>query len=117
MTARLARPLVRTAAGLGRATLVPHAVKSIEATHAPGPSRAVRPTLVQLHLWTRPEDVVYLRQIAAERDQTVSAVVRSIVRAYRRSRTAHGVEPARPGHDAGRTTVSGETAWRQFVAN
>ena len=45
-------------------------------------------SLVQLHLWTRPEDLVYLRQIAAERDQTVSAVVRSMVRAYRRSRGA-----------------------------
>jgi hypothetical protein len=48
---------------------------------------------VQLHLWTRPEDLVYLRQIAAERDQTVSAVVRSIVRAYRRSRTVQAIEP------------------------
>jgi hypothetical protein len=48
---------------------------------------------VQLHLWTRPEDLVYLRQIAAERDQTVSAVVRSIVRAYRRSRTVQPIEP------------------------
>jgi hypothetical protein len=50
-------------------------------------------SLVQLHLWTRPEDVVYLRQIAAERDQTVSAVVRSIVRAYRRSRAVQAREP------------------------
>jgi hypothetical protein len=78
--------------GLGRATLVPDVEKSIEHASAPGPSRAARTALVQLHLWTRPEDVVYLRQIAAERDQTVSAVVRSIVRAYRRSRAAQGDE-------------------------
>ena len=61
----------------------------------PVPVRPSRPALVQLHLWTRPEDLVYLRQIAAERDQTVSAVVRSIVRAYRRSRAAQPVEPGR----------------------
>jgi hypothetical protein len=54
-----------------------------DARPLPGPS-----DLVQLHLWTRREDIAYLRQVAAERDQTVSAVVRSIVRAYRRSRTA-----------------------------
>ena len=54
-----------------------------------------KPSLVQLHLWTRPEDLVYLRQIAAERDQTVSAVVRSIVRAYRRSRAAQPIESER----------------------
>ena len=54
-----------------------------------------KPSLVQLHLWARPEDLLYLRQIAAERDQTVSAVVRSIVRAYRRSRAAQPVEPDR----------------------
>jgi hypothetical protein len=47
-----------------------------------------RSEFVQLHLWTRREDVVYLRQIAAERDQSVSAVIRAMVRAYRRSRTA-----------------------------
>jgi hypothetical protein len=50
--------------------------------------RATRADLVQLHLWTRREDLAYLKQVAAERDQTVSAVVRSIVRAYRRSRAA-----------------------------
>ena len=72
---------------------MPDADKSIEDPRAPSPSRAGRTTLVQLHLWTRPEDVVYLRQIAAERDQTVSAVVRSIVRAYRRSRAAQSIEP------------------------
>jgi len=78
--------------GQGRATLVPDAVDSIEHPHAPGPPRAARTALVQLHLWTRPEDVVYLRQLAAERDQTVSAVVRSMVRAYRRSRAAQVIE-------------------------
>jgi hypothetical protein len=52
-------------------------------------------SLVQLHLWTRREDLVYLRQIAAERDQTVSAVVRSIVRAYRRARPAQPLESDR----------------------
>ena len=46
--------------------------------------------LVQLHLWTRREDLHYLRQIAAERDQSVSAVIRAMVRAYRRSRTTQG---------------------------
>ena len=81
------------------------AENSIEDARAPRPSRATPTTplahehakdgaLVQLHLWTRPEDVVYLRQIAAERDQTVSAVVRSMVRAYRRSRAAQANEPA-----------------------
>jgi len=93
---------------------VPDAEKSIEDPRAPRPSR-VTPTppahehakdgaLVQLHLWTRREDVVYLRQIAAERDQTVSAVVRSMVRAYRRSRAVQPNEPA--GRDeSGTATV------------
>ncbi len=64
-------------------------VKSLEEVREPSP--APRSALVQLHVWTRPEDVMYLRQIAVERDQTVSAVVRSIVRAYRRSRAAQPV--------------------------
>ena len=73
---------------------MPDAGKSfVESSDVEGP-RSPRPTLVQLHVWTRPEDVTYLRQIAAERDQTVSAVVRSIVRAYRRSRAAQAAEPA-----------------------
>jgi hypothetical protein len=73
---------------------VTDAEKPTDDPRVPTPLRTARTTLVQLHVWTRPEDVVYLRQIAAERDQTVSAVVRSIVRAYRRSRTAPSVEPA-----------------------
>ena len=73
---------------------MPDAEKPLDAPCVQEPSRAARTALVQLHVWTRPEDVVYLRQIAAERDQTVSAVVRSIVRAYRRSRAAQSVEPA-----------------------
>ena len=84
--------------------------KSIAEVRAPEPLRAARATLVQLHLWTRPEDLVYLRQIAAERDQTVSAVVRSIVRAYRRSRASQAAEPARPAQDAARATASGKPA-------
>ena len=70
---------------------------SIAEVRAREPLRAARATLVQLHLWTRPEDLVYLRQIAAERDQTVSAVVRSIVRAYRRSRASQAVEREESG--------------------
>lgn len=73
---------------------MPDADKSTEDARMPGAPRAARAGMVQLHLWTRPEDVAYLRQIAAERDQTVSAVVRSIVRAYRRSRAAQSAEPA-----------------------
>ena len=74
---------------------MPDAENSIEDQRASGSPRAARTALVQLHLWTRPEDVEYLRQIAAERDQTVSAVVRSIVRAYRRSRAVQVLEPGR----------------------
>jgi hypothetical protein len=62
-----------------------------DTTTSPEPERETRAAcsdLVQLHLWTRREDLAYLRQIASERDQTVSAVVRSLVRAYRRSRTS-----------------------------
>ena len=72
---------------------MPDGEKTVDLAREPGLLRTPRPSLVQLHLWTRPEDLVYLRQIAAERDQTVSAVVRSIVRAYRRSRTVQAIEP------------------------
>jgi hypothetical protein len=72
-----------------------HLVVDLGGPRVPDAEKTVEPksSLVQLHLWARPEDLVYLRQIAAERDQTVSAVVRSIVRAYRRSRPAQPPEP------------------------
>jgi hypothetical protein len=45
-----------------------------------------RADLVQVKLWMTRDDVQALRGIATDRDQTISAVVRSLLKAYRRSR-------------------------------
>lgn len=37
----------------------------------------------QLHVWISSDDCVFLQQLAESRDQTVSAVVRGLVRAER----------------------------------
>ena len=42
---------------------------------------------LQLHLWVDSEDVRLLRQLALERDQSVSGVVRYLLRCVRRQRT------------------------------
>jgi hypothetical protein len=39
-----------------------------------------------MHIWIRQDDLDLLREIALERDQTVSAVVRSLLKPYRRLR-------------------------------
>lgn len=42
--------------------------------------------LVQMHIWLRQTDLDLLRELAVEREQTLSAVIRSLLKAYRRSR-------------------------------
>jgi len=40
---------------------------------------------VQVHLWLRASDAADLKELALERDQTVSSMVRTILRFYRRA--------------------------------
>jgi len=45
--------------------------------------RAKAPTTVQIHLRLRRSDAELLRMLALERDQTLSSVVRSLLKAHR----------------------------------
>jgi hypothetical protein len=53
----------------------------------------------QVHVWLRPVDVQYLRLLAQERDQTLSAVVRFLINDHR-TRQRNG-ESQRRAKDVG----------------
>jgi len=39
---------------------------------------------LQLHVWVSRDDLCFLQRLAVERDQSVSAIVRSVLRAHRK---------------------------------
>ena len=64
---------------------------------------------VQVHLRPRPSEAELLRRVARDRDQTISAVVRSLLKPLRAGVTSSGPLPAGPpGASADRDAVTGD---------
>lgn len=62
--------------------------QDVSEPHLPVDSLSEKRPLRQVNIWMRDDDLAFLRQLAAEREQSVSALLRRAIATWRRAHRA-----------------------------